>query len=138
MGFEDFDFAIHSPPPSVVFHYVVGGWECPSGDGGSTQNGESRASTTLRGQIFQLNYCHQLSGRHGIRTHTTMWPLGLANRPGKPYPATFRILFDPKTLTPNPSPEGRGERIEMRFESASGPPGSRTPIAWLQARHLPV
>lgn len=44
--FEDFDFAIHSPPPSVVFHYVVGGWECPSGDGGSTQNGESRASTT--------------------------------------------------------------------------------------------
>lgn len=29
------------------------------------------------------------SGRQGIRTLTTNWPLGLANRPGKPYPATF-------------------------------------------------
>jgi hypothetical protein len=31
------------------------------------------------------------SGRQGIRTLTANWPHGLANRPGKPYPATFRI-----------------------------------------------
>jgi hypothetical protein len=39
-------------------------------------------------------------------------PHGLANRPGEPYPATFRFLVDR--------------------------PGNRTPISWLQARHLPV
>ena len=30
------------------------------------------------------------SGRQGIRTLTALWPHGLANRPGKPYPATLR------------------------------------------------
>jgi hypothetical protein len=39
-------------------------------------------------------------------------PHDLANRPGKPYPATFRLSVDR--------------------------PGNRTPISWLQARHLPV
>src|SRR5439155_25705725 len=34
----------------------------------------------------------ETSGRHGIRTHTTLRPHGVANRPGQPYPATFRML----------------------------------------------
>ena len=33
------------------------------------------------------------SGRHGIRTHMTLVEShGLANRPGEPYPATFRMF----------------------------------------------
>ena len=32
----------------------------------------------------------QQGGRRGIRTHMTRRSRGLANRPGKPYPATFR------------------------------------------------
>ena len=37
-----------------------------------------------------LHYGHHISGRQGIRTLTAQRPHGLANRPGKPYPATFR------------------------------------------------
>ena len=36
----------------------------------------------------------QKSGRRGIRTHIpAVEPHGLANRPGEPYPATFRIQW---------------------------------------------
>jgi hypothetical protein len=56
--------------------------------------------------------CDPVSGRHGSRTHMALKPHGLANRPGEPYPATFRLSVDR--------------------------PGNRTPISWLQARHLPV
>src|SRR5688572_20960099 len=52
------------------------------------------------------------SGRHGSRTPMTRGRTASANRPGEPYPATFRLSVDR--------------------------PGNRTPISWLQARHLPV
>ena len=37
-------------------------------------------------------FSRSVSGRQGIRTLTTKRPHGLANRPGKPYPATFQRL----------------------------------------------
>ena len=37
-----------------------------------------------------LRTLHSKGGRHGSRTHMTRRSHGLANRPGEPYPATFR------------------------------------------------
>ena len=44
------------------------------------------------------------SGRQGIRTLTTNWPHGLANRPGKPYPATFRNQWTHRESNPDCQP----------------------------------
>ncbi len=41
-----------------------------------------------------------MSGRQGIRTLTTFRPRGLADRPGKPYPATFRNSVDSPGIEP--------------------------------------
>ena len=81
------------------------------------------ASTRTRTQNIPLEAGHDFhftieaavgrsssSGRQGIRTLTTNWPHGLANRPGKPYPATFRKSARGGSTTP-----------------ISGPTGSRTP-----------
>ena len=51
------------------------------------------------------------SGRQGIRTLTTNWPHGLANRPGKPYPATFRKSARGGSTTPISGPTGSRTRI---------------------------
>jgi hypothetical protein len=57
-----------------------------------------------------LHHQGDSSGRQGIRTPIPRGETALAVRPGQPYPATFPI------------------------SAHSGPPGSRTPISWLQAR----
>ena len=44
------------------------------------------------------------SGRQGIRTLTTNWPHSLANRPGKPYPATFRNQWTHRESNPECQP----------------------------------
>jgi len=51
----------------------------------------------------------------GVEPSSRLARTALAPRPGQPYPATFQ-----------------------ESELSSGPPGSRTPITWLQARRLPV
>ena len=66
-------------------------------------------------------------------------PHGLANRPGEPYPATFR---DQWTHRESNSDFRHARAVSSRwtmspFRSVDRP-GNRTPISWLQARHLPV
>ena len=66
-------------------------------------------------------------------------PHGLANRPGEPYPATFRIEW---THRESNSDFRHARAVSSRwtmspFRSVDRP-GNRTPISWLQARHLPV
>ena len=66
-------------------------------------------------------------------------PHGLANRPGEPYPATFRIQW---THRESNSDFRHARAVSSRwtmspFRSVDRP-GNRTPISWLQARHLPV
>lgn len=38
---------------------------------------------------------------------------GLANRPGEPYPATFRMSVDPLGIEPTACPNGRGQPAEL-------------------------
>jgi hypothetical protein len=66
-------------------------------------------------------------------------PHGLANRPGEPYPATFRNQW---THRESNSDFRHARAVSSRwtmspFRSVDRP-GNRTPISWLQARHLPV
>jgi hypothetical protein len=66
-------------------------------------------------------------------------PHGLANRPGEPYPATFRSQW---THRESNSDFRHARAVSSRwtmspFRSVDRP-GNRTPISWLQARHLPV
>ena len=66
-------------------------------------------------------------------------PHGLANRPGEPYPATFRIQW---THRESNSDFRHARAVSSRWTMspfhAVDRPGNRTPISWLQARHLPV
>ena len=48
------------------------------------------------------------SGRHGIRTHMTRRSRGLADRPGEPYPATFRMSVDPPRVELGSPPRQSG------------------------------
>ena len=77
--------------------------------------------------------------------HAPCGARGLANRSGQPYPGTLhfwsavtchRFLFPHRA---NPS-HARSRYPKRRRVAAlqSGPPGSRTPISWLQARCRPV
>ena len=66
-------------------------------------------------------------------------PHGLANRPGEPYPATFQGKW---THRESNSDFRHARAVSSRwtmspFRSVDRP-GNRTPISWLQARHLPV
>ena len=66
-------------------------------------------------------------------------PHGLANRPGEPYPATFRIQW---THRESNSDFRHARAVSSRwtmspFRSVDRP-GNRTPISSVQARHLPV
>ncbi len=54
-------------------------------------------------------------------------------RPGKPYPATFRLSVDPPGIEPG-LPACRAGVFPLDHEPISGPPGSRTPIAWVQTK----
>ena len=62
---------------------------------------------------------------------------GLANRPGKPYPATFRRSVDPPGIEPG-FPVCRTGVLPLDDEPISGPPGSRTPITWVQTKRPPI
>ena len=64
---------------------------------------------------------------------------GLANRPGQPYPATFRQQVDPPGIEPG-FPVCRTGVFPLDHEPVmiSGPPGSRTPITWVQAKRPPI
>ena len=66
-------------------------------------------------------------------------PHGLANRPGEPYPATFRNQW---THRESNSDFRHARAVSSRwtmspFHSVDRP-GNRTPISSVQARHLPV
>ena len=60
-------------------------------------------------------------------------------RPGKPYPATFRIAVDPPRVELGLPPR-QGGVLPLDHEPVivSGPPGSRTPITWVQAKRPPI
>lgn len=68
---------------------------------------------------------------------------GLANRPGEPYPATFR-MFQWTHWESNPTmslgiwPACRAGVFPFDYEPSSGASGNRTPIAWVQTKRLPV
>ena len=66
-------------------------------------------------------------------------PHDLANRPGEPYPATFRIEW---THRESNSDLRHARAVSSRWTMSPlhqvDRPGNRTPISWLQARHLPV
>ena len=66
-------------------------------------------------------------------------PHGLANRPGEPYPATFRIQW---THRESNSDLRHARAVSSRWTMSPfisvDRPGNRTPISWLQARHLAV
>ena len=66
----------------------------------------------------------------------------LAVRPGEPYPATFRVhpltsQVESRGIEPR-LPPCRGGVFPLDHDPMSGAPGSRTPIAWVQAKRLPV
>src|SRR5262245_2417255 len=75
-------------------------------------------------------------------------PHGLANRPGEPYPATFRIQWTHRES--NWGTDWHGCQLVLRHAravssrwtmspfSAVDRPGNRTPISSVQTRHLPV
>ena len=66
-------------------------------------------------------------------------PHGLANRPGEPYPATFRIQWTHRESNPDfRHARAVSSRWTMSPLRSVDRPGSRTPISWLQARRLPV
>jgi hypothetical protein len=66
-------------------------------------------------------------------------PHGLANRPGEPYPATFRIQWTHRESNSDfRHARAVSSRWTMSPSSVVDRPGNRTPISWLQARHLPV
>jgi hypothetical protein len=68
-----------------------------------------------------------VSGRHGSRTHMTRRSHGLANRPGNPYPATFRIVSGPaRSRTGISATPGRRLPLGPWARFVSGPGGSRT------------
>ena len=86
---------------------------------------------------FTIGPCQ--SGRHEIRTHTPVKAHALAVRSGQPYPATFRIEWSHRESNPDCQHAMlESSRWTMTPLSSSGPPGSRTPITWLQARRLPI
>ena len=63
----------------------------------------------------------------------------LAGRPGKPYPATFRFEWTHRESNSDLQTASLMSSLwTMSPSSISGPPGSRTPISWLQARCRPV
>ncbi len=67
-------------------------------------------------------------------------PHGLANRPGEPYPATFRIQW---THRESNSDFRHARAVSSRwtmspFLRSVDRPGNRTPISSVQTRHLPV
>ena len=75
-------------------------------------------------------------------------PRGLANRPGEPYPATFRNQWTHRES--NWGTDWHGCQLVLRHaravssrwtmspSSAVDRPGNRTPISSVQTRHLPV
>src|SRR5690349_616608 len=64
---------------------------------------------------------------------------GLANRPGEPYPATFRIQWTHRESNSDfRHARAVSSRWTMSPSSAVDRPGNRTPISSVQARHLPV
>ena len=89
--------------------------------------------------MISVSPSSQASGRRGSRTHMAVKPHGLANRPGEPYPATFRMQW---THRESNSDLCHARAVSSRwtmspFRSVDRP-GNRTPISWVQARHLPV
>ena len=60
-------------------------------------------------------------------------------RPGKPYPATFRMSVDPPGIEPG-FPVCRTGVFPLDHGPVffSGPPGSRTPITWVQTKRPPI
>jgi hypothetical protein len=97
----------------------------------ATPPGVKIASTRIRTQNSLLEARHDFRFTIETRIHNAAEGKGfepssarggtaLAERPGQPYPATFRFL----------SCAVRG--------AVSGPPGNRTPISRLQAGRLPV
>ena len=79
------------------------------------------------------------SGRRGSRTHVAVKPHGLANRPGEPYPATFRIQWTHRESNSDfRHARAVSSRWTMSPSSAVDRPGNRTPISSVQTRHLPV
>ena len=66
-------------------------------------------------------------------------PHGLANRPGVPYPATFRIQWTPRESNSDfRHARAVSSRWTMSPFRSVDRPGNRTPISSVQARHLPV
>ena len=61
---------------------------------------------------------------------------GLAIRPGKPYPATFRSFqwTHPELNSGSPPRQGGVFPLDHEPVFSSGPPRSRTPITWVQAK----
>ena len=66
-------------------------------------------------------------------------PLGLANRPGEPYPATFRIQWTHRESNSDlRHARAVSSRWTMSPSRSVDRPGNRTPISSVQTRHLPV
>jgi hypothetical protein len=66
-------------------------------------------------------------------------PHGLANRPGEPYPATFRMQWTHRESNSDfRHARAVSSRWTMSPSSAVDRPGNRTPISSVQTRHLPV
>ena len=73
-----------------------------------------------------------------LNPHDPFESHGLANRPGKPYPATFRnVLVESRGIEPRFPPCHSGV-FPLDHDPVSGAPGNRTPITWVQAKCLPV
>jgi hypothetical protein len=85
-----------------------------------------------------------------LNPHSRREP-ALAERSGEPISGYLPRAVDPPGVEPGPPPRQGGalplgdeparrppDPSQVRPDAVSGPPGSRTPISWLQARRLPV
>ena len=95
--------------------------------------------------LFTIGVCvvirSQAEGK-GVEPSSPRGRTALAERPGQPYPATFRNLYSLQWTDRELNPDLQTAILAtslwaISLCSFSGPPGSRTPIAWVQTKRLP-